>query len=79
MIEPGVTARQMQDALAGTGLRAMLPFGIPPERSVLTSFLERDPSVAAVSFEYGNELIMDMELVLPDGELLSHRAVVRRR
>jgi FAD/FMN-containing dehydrogenase len=70
VIEPGVTARQMQEALARKGLRAMLPFGVPPERSVLTSFLERDPSVAAVSFEYGNELIMDMELVLPDGELL---------
>jgi hypothetical protein len=47
----------------------MLPFGIHPKRSVLTSYLERDPAVAAASFEYGNELIMDTELVLPNGDL----------
>jgi glycolate oxidase len=69
VIEPGVTAAQLQDALARHDLRAMLPFGIHPNRSVLTSYLERDPAVAAASFEYGNELIMDTELVLPTGEL----------
>jgi FAD/FMN-containing dehydrogenase len=69
VIEPGVTAAQLQDALAKHQLRAMLPFGIHPNRSVLSSYLERDPAAAAASFEYGNELIMDTELVLPTGEL----------
>jgi len=69
VIEPGVTAAQLQDELAKHNLRAMLPFGIHPHRSVLSSYLERDPAVASASFEYGNELIMDTELVLPTGEL----------
>ena len=69
VIEPGVTARALQDELERHGLRAMLPFGIHPARSALTSFLERDPALAAASFEYGNELIMDTEIVLPTGEL----------
>jgi FAD/FMN-containing dehydrogenase len=69
IIEPGVTVRQLQDELEKHQLRAMLPFGVHPQRSALTSYLERDPAVAAASFEYGNELIMDTELVLPTGEL----------
>ncbi len=69
VIEPGVTAAQLQDELAKHNLRAMLPFGIHPDRSVLSSYLERDPAAASASFEYGNELIMDTELILPSGEL----------
>jgi FAD/FMN-containing dehydrogenase len=69
VIEPGVTASMLQDELEKHQLRAMLSFGVHPQRSALTSFLERDPAVAAASFEYGNELIMDTELVLPTGEL----------
>lgn len=69
VIEPGVTACRLQDELGRHGLRAMLPFGVHPNRSALTSFLERDPALAAASFEYGNELIMDTEIVLPSGEL----------
>ena len=69
IIEPGVTVSQLQDELEKHQLRAMLPFGVHPQRSALTSFLERDPAVAAASFEYGNELILDTELVLPTGEL----------
>jgi len=69
VIEPGVTVSMLQDELEKHQLRAMLPFGVHPNRSALTSFLERDPAVAAASFEYGNELIMDTELVLPTGEL----------
>ncbi len=69
VIEPGVTASSLQDELEHHGLRAMLPLGIHPNRSVLTSLLERDPTLAAASFEYGNELIMDTEIVLPSGEL----------
>lgn len=69
IIEPGVTVSQLQDELEKHQLRAMLPFGVHPRRSALTSYLERDPAVAAASFEYGNELILDTELVLPTGEL----------
>ena len=69
IIEPGVTVSRLQDELEKHRLRAMLPFGVHPRRSALTSFLERDPAVAAASFEYGNELILDTELVLPTGEL----------
>jgi FAD/FMN-containing dehydrogenase len=69
VIEPGVTASSLQDELERHGLRAMLPFGIHPNRSALTSLLERDPAIASASFEYGNELIMDTEIVLPTGEL----------
>lgn len=69
VIEPGVTAACLQDELGRHGLRAMLPLGIHPDRSALTSFLERDPALAAASFEYGNELVMDTEIVLPTGEL----------
>lgn len=68
VIEPGVTASQLQDELGKHQLRAMLPFGVHPDRSALTSYAERDPAVAAASFEYGNELIMDTELVLPNGD-----------
>jgi len=69
VIEPGVTARQLQEELEKHQLRAMLPYGIHPDRSVLTSYLEREPTVAAASFEYGNEIIMDTELILPNGDL----------
>jgi hypothetical protein len=70
IIEPGVTYEKLQDALEKTSFRIMVPFGVPPGRSVLTSYLERDVMMAAASFEYGNFLIHDMELILPDGELL---------
>lgn len=69
VVEPGVTFAQLQAALMEKGFRVLIPFGAPPGRSVLTSFLERDPAMAAPSFESGNFLIMDTEIVLPDGEL----------
>lgn len=69
VIEPGVTYQQLQDELVSKGLRIMAPFGVMPKRSVLTSYLERDPVLAAPSFEDGNALIMDTELVLPTGDL----------
>jgi len=69
MIEPGVTYEQLQNELTPKGYRIMTPFGVPQNRSVLTSYLERDPVMAAPSFEHGNFLIMDTELVLPNGEI----------
>lgn len=69
-IEPGVTYEVLQGALQEKSLRIMVPFGVPPGRSVLTSYLERDVVLAAASFEYGNTLILDTEIILPDGDLL---------
>ena len=69
-VEPGVTYEQLQDYVLKRGYRLMIPFGVPPKRSVLTSYLERDPVMAAASFEHGNSLIMDTEIILPTGELL---------
>jgi hypothetical protein len=69
VIEPGVTYRQLQDELQQQGFRFMVPFGVPPGRSVLTSYMERDTVLAAPSFENGNSLIMDTEIVLPTGEI----------
>ena len=69
MVEPGVTYKQLQDHLIPRGFKIMAPFGIPADRSVLTSFLERDPVMAAPSFEDGNSMIMDTEVVLPNGDI----------
>ena len=69
VVEPGVTLAALQDSLAEKGLRAMLPFGAPPGRSALSSVLERDPALASASFEYGNDLLMDTEIVLPTGDM----------
>ncbi len=69
IVEPGVTFEQLQGELMKKGFYIMVPFGVAPKRSVLTSYLERDTVMAAPSFEYGNALIMDTELVLPDGEV----------
>jgi len=70
IIEPGVTYEALQNAVAKKGLRLMAPFGVPPQRSVLTSYMERDVVMAAAHQEYGNYLILDTELVLPEGQLL---------
>lgn len=69
VIEPGVTYEQLQDKLAKKQLRAMIPLGVTPKRTVLSSTLERDPALAAASFEYGNDLMLDTEIILPEGEL----------
>jgi len=69
VVEPGVTYQQLQAELTPKGLRLMVPFGVPPDRSVLTSYLEQDVALTAASFENGNALMMDTEMVLPDGEV----------
>ena len=69
VIEPGVTYQQLQNELNKKQLRAMVPLGVPPQRTVLSSVLERDPALAAASFEYGNDLMLDTELILPEGDL----------
>jgi hypothetical protein len=69
IIEPGVTYEQLQQAALKKGFRVMVPFGAAPKRSVVSSYLERDPALAAASFEHGNFLMMDTEIILPDGEM----------
>jgi len=69
IVEPGITYSELQDALTDRGFHMMVPFGVPPDRSVLTSYMERDTVLAAPSFENGNALIMDTEMVLPTGEV----------
>lgn len=69
VVEPGVTYDQLQDELTEKKLRAMIPLGVHPKRTVLSSTLERDPVLAAASFEYGNDLMLDTEIILPEGEL----------
>jgi len=69
LIEPGVTYRELDEAMSAKGFRFQMPFGVVPERSVLSSYLERDPVITAPSFERGNALIMDTEVILPNGEL----------
>jgi len=69
IIEPGVTYEQLQEEALKKRFRVMVPFGAAPKRSVVSSYLERDPALAAASFEHGNFLMMDTEIVLPDGEI----------
>jgi len=69
VIEPGVTYQQLQEELIQRGFRMMIPFGVHPNRSVLTSYMERDVVLAAPNFERGTSLIMDTEIVLPTGEI----------
>ncbi len=69
-IEAGVTYAQLQSKLEKHNLRIMIPLAVPPSRSAVSSIIEGDPTIAAASFEYGNSIHMDMELVLPAGEIL---------
>ena len=50
VIEPGVTYEQLQGEALRRGFRIMIPFGAAPKRSVLSSYLERDPALSAASF-----------------------------
>ena len=68
VIEPGVTFSQLQDELEKKRLRVMIPFGAHPDCSVISSWVERDPVLAPLSLECGNDLLMDAESVLPDGK-----------
>jgi len=67
VVEPGVTYGQLTEELGKHNLRVMMPLGAPKSRSVISSIIERDPTMAAASFEYGNSLHMELEIVLPTG------------
>lgn len=68
-VEAGVTYGQLSEELEKHNLRVMMPLGVPQSRSVVSSIVEGDPTMAAASFEYGNALFMDREIVLPEGDL----------
>jgi len=69
VVEPGVTYGQLSEELQKHNLRVMIPLGVPQSRSVASSVMERDPTLAAASFEYGNSIHMDIAMVLPTGEV----------
>ncbi|MBS7249301.1 MAG: FAD-binding oxidoreductase [Candidatus Freyarchaeota archaeon] len=66
-IEAGVTFSQFE-ALKEKGLLPLFPLCAPERKSVLTSYLEREPLLVP-KLEY-YEPILTMEVVLPTGEIL---------
>ncbi|MGQ9722193.1 MAG: FAD-binding oxidoreductase, partial [Candidatus Jordarchaeum sp.] len=66
-IEPGVTFSQLE-SIKAYGLMPLFPFCVPETKSVLTSYLEREPLLVP-KLEY-SEPILTMEVVLPTGEIL---------
>ncbi len=69
VVEPGVTFGQLSEELEKHDLRVLMPLGVPRSRSVLSSVIEGDPLLAAARFEYGSYNSMDLEMVLPTGEI----------
>ncbi len=66
-IEAGVTFSQFE-SLKEKGLLPLFPLCVPERKSVLTSYLEREPLLVP-KLEY-YEPILTMEVVLPTGEIL---------
>jgi FAD/FMN-containing dehydrogenase len=66
-MEPGVTWGQLQSELAKHDLMAICPLLPHPQKSALTSHLEREPGCIP-KFEYTDTLVT-LEVVLPTGEL----------
>jgi FAD/FMN-containing dehydrogenase len=66
-IEPGVTWKQLQDELSKYGLMALNPLFPHPQKSALSSHLEREPMLIP-KFEYGDP-ILNVEAILPNGDL----------
>ncbi len=66
-IEAGVTFSQLE-RIKDQGLMPLFPFCPPEEKSVITSYLEREPLLIP-KLEY-YEPILTMEVVLPTGEIL---------
>jgi FAD/FMN-containing dehydrogenase len=66
-VEPGVTWEQLQSELKKRDLMAIAPLLPHHLKSVLTSHLEREPSLIP-KFEYTDALVT-VEVVLPEGEI----------
>lgn len=67
-IEPGVTWKQLQDELAPRNLMALTPLLPHPQKSALSTHLEREPMLIP-KFEYGDP-VLNLEVVLPKGDLM---------
>lgn len=67
LFEAGVTYPELQAALAPEGMRVMVPLLPHPQKSALTSALEREPKLT--TRHHLDETIMTMEMVLPTGEV----------
>lgn len=66
-IQPGVTWKKLSTELEKKGLFAVSPLLAHPNRSVLTTYLEREPLVIP-RFEFGDPLL-GMEVIWPNGEV----------
>lgn len=67
MVEPGVTYGQLQKELKPHGFRAVNPLLPHPQKSVITSILEKAPHLT--SKMHLDEIILTMQLVFPNGDL----------
>jgi len=66
MVEPGVTYGQLQKELKPHGFRAVIPLLPHPEKSVITSILEKAPHLT--SKMHLDEIILTMQLIFPNGD-----------
>ena len=66
-MEPGVTWGKLEEALKGQEQMPLKPLFPHPERSALTSSLEREPMLIP-KYEY-SEPVLTMEVVLPTGDI----------
>lgn len=67
MVEPGVTYGQLQKELKPHGFRAVTPLLPHPQKSVITSILEKPPHLT--SKLHLDEIILTMQLVFSSGNL----------
>jgi len=76
-VEPGVTWRQLQDELEKHGMMVANPLLPHPQKSALTSTMEREPMLIT-KHEYTENLI-NAEMVLPTGELFWTGTAIGRK
>ncbi|MHA1262342.1 MAG: FAD-binding oxidoreductase [Candidatus Freyarchaeota archaeon] len=71
-IEPGVTFLRLQKELEKHGLRAMNPMGLPSTTPVLNFYMERGTLLSAPKplLSNGWQCILEMEIILPTGDIL---------
>ncbi|MCX8044052.1 MAG: FAD-binding oxidoreductase [Desulfobacterota bacterium] len=67
LYEAGVTYGELQTELAQHGMRPIMPLLPHPEKSAITSCLEREPRLSTK--HHLDETILTMEMVLPTGDL----------
>ncbi len=66
-IEPGVTWAQLQAELDKVGMFVPAPLQVHPQKSVLTSTMEREPNLIP-KYEY-NETFLTSEMVMPNADM----------